>query len=234
MRLTLHCVCACSREALLVVVLFGACAAGGCAGFKAGGQAGQLRSQSMRSDAAVLPGNYALAYFSHDNVAGTSIVLSDQPIDSILKGDVRDGQVLHMELLWRPKAGATPMDSDATNVSIRHIVISDGQVGIYAGAGFVYPSDNPEKHDQITFTLRDASMQLQECTAGFIDLLSPAQLTGTFTARHDDKLARQLYFGISQLVTNALGRTRYVFVPPSSVRIDPPPAIEVITRFGSG
>jgi hypothetical protein len=102
------------------------------------------------------------------------------------------------------------MNPAATNVSVRHIVISNGQVGIYGGAGFAYPSDDPSRHDKVTFTLRDASMQLQECTSAFVDLLSPAQLTGTFTARRDDKIARQLYFGASQLVTNALGRTRYV------------------------
>jgi hypothetical protein len=172
----------------------------------------------MRADGALLPGDYSLAYFSHDDIAGTSIVLSDQPIDRILKGDVTNGQMLHFELLWRPKPGSTPMDSAATNVSIRHIVISGGHVGIYAGAGFAFPSDNPAKHNEVTFTLRDASMQLQECTAGFVDLLSPAQLTGTFTARRDDKLARQLYFGVSQLVTNALGRTRYVIAPNAAPR----------------
>ncbi len=188
----------------------------GCFNLKSGGHAGQLRSQSMRTDGAVLPGDYSLAYFSHDDIAGTSIVLSDVPIDRILKGEVRDGQMLHFELLWRPKPGATPMDSAATNVSVRHIVISNGHVGIYGGAGFAYPSDDPAKHHEVTFTLRDASMQLQECTVGFVDLLSPAQLTGTFTARRDDKLARQLYFGVSQLVTNALGRTRYVIAAPES------------------
>ena len=192
-----------------------------------GGHAGALRSQSMRSDAVVLPAKYSVAVFSHDDIAGTSIVLSDVPIDQILRGDVLDGQILHIELLWRPKPGATPMDSTATNASIRHIVLSNGEVGIYAGAGFAMPSGNPERDKSITFTLRDASLQLQEGTAGFVDLLSPAQLTGTFTARRDDKRARQLYFGVSQLVTNALGRTRYVRGDCDSA---PPDVAEFITQ----
>jgi hypothetical protein len=113
-------------------------------------------------------------------------------------------------LLWVPKAGDTPMDPSATNASIRHIIISNGQVGIYGGAGFALPSENPANRDTVTFTLRDASLALQEATPGFVDLLTPSQMTGTFSVTRDDKRARQLYFAASQLVTNAFGRTRFV------------------------
>ena len=137
-------------------------------------------------------------------------MLSDVPIEEVVSGDVRNAQIMHIELLWLPKAGDTPMGAAATNASIRHIVISNGQVGIYGGAGFAQPSENPADHHKVVFTLRDASLALQESTAGFVDLLSPTKLTGTFSAQRDDKRARQLYFAVSQFVTNALGRTRYV------------------------
>lgn len=174
------------------------------------GSAGGLRSVSLRNDAVELVGNYTIAVFSNDKIAGTSIILSDVPIDQVMSGDVRNGQIMHIELLWVPKPGDTPMDPEATNASIRHIVISNGQVGIYGGAGFALPSENPSGAEGVSFTIRDASLALQESTAEFIDLLSPAQLTGTFKAQRDDKKARQLYFGVCQLVTNAFGRTRYV------------------------
>jgi hypothetical protein len=169
-----------------------------------------MRSQSLRTDAVVLPANYRVAVFTNDRIAGTSILLSDVPIEQLVSGAVRNAQIMHIELLWLPKAGETPMDPAATNTSIRHIVVSNGQVGIYGGAGFARPSENPAERDSVSFTLRDASLALQESTEGFVDLLSPSKLTGTFSARRDDKRARELYFAVSQLVTNALGRTRYV------------------------
>ena len=172
--------------------------------------AGNLRSQSLRTNSVILPGDYRVAVFSTNNIAGTSILLSDVPIEQVVSGEVINAQILHIELLWLPKAGATPMDPSATNASIRHIVISNGQVGIYAGAGFARPDKDPTGNDTITITLRDASLALQESTSGFVDLLTPTRLTGTFTAKRDDKRARQLYFAVSQLVTNAFGRTRFV------------------------
>jgi hypothetical protein len=202
-----------TRSTLVIWRLFlgtaAACASSGCKGLDSG-SAGNLRSQSMRSDAVTLAGDYGTAVFTNDKIAGTSIMLADVPVEQLLRGEVENGQIMHIELLWLPKAGDTPMDAAATNASIRHIVISNGEVGIYGGAGFALPSDDPYHHDSISVTVRDASLSLQEATAGFVDLLSPAQLTGTFKATRNDRRSRELYFAASQLVTNALGRTRYV------------------------
>ncbi len=59
-------------------------------------------------------------------------------------------------------------------------------------------------------TLRDASLTLLDSTEGFRDVLGPTKLTGTFTAVHDPRRCRQLHYAISQIVTNALGRSRFV------------------------
>lgn len=210
-----------TRLRTVLIVLTVACL-GGCN--LGTGSAGQLRSSSLRNDGVTLPSEYTVAVFSNDKIAGTSILLSDVPIDELLKGDVRNGQIMHIELLWVPKAGATPMDPSATNASIRHIIISNGQVGIYGGAGFALPSENPSHRETVTFTLRDASLSLQESTAGFEDLLTPSQMTGTFSVVRDDKKARQLYFATSQLVTNAFGRTRYVLIEdtPNAAQLKTP------------
>ena len=63
-------------------------------------------------------------------------------------------------------------------------------------------------HGQVS--LRDASLTLLDSSDGFRDLLGPTQLTGTFTAVHDPRRCRQLHYAISQLVTDALGRSRFV------------------------
>jgi hypothetical protein len=184
----------------------------GCVG---GGATGELRAVSLTDHPVTLPGNYVAVYYGHDEFTGTSFMLSSVPVDKLLKGDVRDGQILHIELLWEPLAGQTPMDPTATNASIRFIVISGGEMGIYGGAGFALPSgdvtDSP-----LRVSLEDASIQLMQKTAGFHDLLSPAQLTGSFNAIRDEKKTRELNYAASQLVTNALGRTRYVQSPVSA------------------
>ena len=56
----------------------------------------------------MLPADYRVAVFTHDKITGTSIMLSDVPIEQVVSGEVRNGQMLHIELLWLPKAGETP------------------------------------------------------------------------------------------------------------------------------
>jgi hypothetical protein len=122
---------------------------------------------------------------------------------------VKSGQILHIQLLWVPLAGSTPMDPTATNASIRYVVIADGEVGIYAGAGFAVPADDLTDNT-VGISLRDASLRLQQSTSGFNDLLSPAQLSGGFTALRDEQKTKQMNRHASQLVTNAFGKTTLV------------------------
>jgi len=179
------------------------------AGCSWGGSAGSLRAQSLGDDPVVLYGTFKNVFFSHDEKKSTSFMLSDSPIDQLLDGQVKTGQILHVQLLWMPKAGSTPMDSTATNASIRFVVIAGGEVGIYSGAGFAMPN-NDLTGSRATLTLYDATLQLQDATAGFRDLLSPAQLSGSFTAMHDNATTLQMQRAASQLATNAIGKTRYV------------------------
>jgi hypothetical protein len=179
----------------------------GCAGPNA---AGSLTAQSLGGDPVTLTTQFKAAYFAHDPVAGTSFMLSDVPIDRLLDGSVESGMVMHLELLWMPKPGRTPLEPTATNVSIRLIVVSDGQVGVYGGAGFAMPSGNPAVQRNVSLAIRDASLQLLESTAGFNDLLSPAQLTGSVTTRRNETETRKLNMAASQLVTNAMRQTRFV------------------------
>ncbi len=183
------------------------CVLPGCAGFSGGG--GKLRAESLGGDPVVLGTQYTTVVYEHKSDGETSFFLSDIPVEELLAGNVRQGQVMHIDLLWAPKAGATPMDSSATNVSIRHVIISDGEVGVYGGAGFAMPRGKPGK-GKLPVALQDSTVRLLESTDGFQDLLSPAKVTGDFTAYHDAELARKIHRAISQLVTNALGRSRLV------------------------
>lgn len=179
-------------------------------GCTAGGSVqGFIRAESLGEPPAVLTADYVSTVYYHDPNGETSFLLTDVPAAELLAGEVKHAQVMHLQLLWRPKAGATPMDSTATNATIRHVIVVDGEVGVYGGAGFALPSGEPER-GRISVALRDATIRLLESTDRFNDPLTPARITGNFTAENDPQLARKVHRAVSQLVTTALGRTRFV------------------------
>ena len=106
--------------------------------------AGSLRAQGLGDDPALLSGDFRRAYFSNDSSTGPSFMLFDVPIDGVVQGNVQNGQILHIDLLWLPKPGATPLENDATNATIRYVVISHGEIGVYGGAGFAMPDGSPD------------------------------------------------------------------------------------------
>jgi hypothetical protein len=179
---------------------------GGCA---AGGSAGSLTAESLGAEPAVLECQYAVGLYSARSATEVSFLLSDVPIEKLVSGEVTRANVVHLDLLWMPKPGATPMDSSATDVSIRFVVFADGEVGVYGGAGFALP-DKSAGASRLRLDVEDASLTLVESTDGFVDLLSPVRLTGTVSARLNDKRTQELLFAVSQLVTNALGYTFFV------------------------
>lgn len=170
---------------------------------------GMLRAESLSGDRVVLVGRYVTAVYADHQSTETSFFLSDVPLAQILSGEVSEGHVVHLDLLWVPQPGTTPMDSQATNASIRYIVIAGDEVGIYGGAGFAVPHGQIGQNS-LSISLRDASLTLIDSTDGFHDLLSPARLSGSFTATLDVQQTRQIHHAVSQIVSNALGRTRFV------------------------
>ena len=179
---------------------------GGCQHFSS---QGTIRINSLGDNPVVLTAEFHTVGFDHQPDAETSFWLSDVSIDDLMSGTVINGQILHIELLWLPRPGSTPIDSSATNASIRYIVIANGEVGVYIGAGFVMPHNDLDS-SRLTVTVRDASLKLGDSTDGLVDLLSPAHLSGQFTAHRDPDLTRQFRLAASQFVTDALGRTRFV------------------------
>ncbi len=200
---------------MLIIALLGLSGAAGCA---TGRVAASLRAESLGVDRVYIDGAYETAVYADFNSVETSFFVTDIPIDDLLAGNVTTGMVVHIDLLWEPAAGKTPMDSSATNVTVRYIVFADGEMGLYGGAGFAMPKGEPGK-GSMSLTLRDASMTLLDSTSGFVDLLSPARLTGKITAGLDERRSRQMAYAVNQLVTNALGYTRLVAMKkPSATR----------------
>ena len=187
--------------AMSLFVLWGAASCAGPERF------GSLRAQSLGDDPVALEREYITAFYADGNSVETSFILSDVGLDQLLSGQFSRGNVVRVDLLWMPKPGATPMDSSATNASIRYVIVADGELGVYAGAGFALPVGDASGRS-LEVRLRDASLELLESTDGFVDLLSPATLTGTFTATHNDRRTRQLSTALRRLVNNALGSNR--------------------------
>ena len=193
-----------------IVATLSAMAGAFLAGCGAGAAVGSLQMRSLGQDPVVLTGSYVTAFYSDRGPAQISFLLADVGLQELLSGNVKRATVIHLDLLWVPAGGVTPMDASATNATIRYVVIADGEVGVYGGAGFALPRGAQGDH-VFGLLLEDASLSLLESTEGFIDLLSPARLTGRATAALDNQRMQQMYDGVSRIVSDALGRTRFVF-----------------------
>ena len=144
-----------------------------------------------------------------DPLVESSIWMTDLSLDALASGKVQDGIILHVELLFRPRPGYTPLDSTATNLAIRYIVLSRGEVGIYEGGGYGYPVGSLDA-GSMSLNIQNASLSLGARTAGFIDLLTPAVLSGTFNGPRNDTIGGSIRDGADVLVSAALGRRTYV------------------------
>ena len=147
--------------------------------------------------------------------AATTVVFSDVPYEQLAAGTARNGRFLHIEVLWRPRAGKTPIETSSTNLTIRFVVISDGEVGVYVGGGFAWVGGGRDKDDELSLDITGSSISLIDKTPGFVDLLSPASLVGELGALRNADNARATRRAASQFVTNRLGRVRWVrSMPP--------------------
>ena len=142
--------------------------------------------------------------------AQTTVVFSDIPYEELATGTAKNGRFLHIEVLWRPKAGRTPVEPSSTNLSIRFVVVSNGEVGVYIGGGFAWIDGGKPADEAIGLEITGASVSLVDKTPGFVDLLSPAILVGELGALKNAENARATRRAASQFVTNRLGHVRWV------------------------
>jgi hypothetical protein len=154
--------------------------------------------------------------------AKTSLILSTVSLDRLADRDFDQAEVVHVEFLWRPRAGRTPVSADATNLSIRYVVLVDDQIGLYGGGGFGWPRGTAGDGG-FGVTISGSNLALLDSTDGFRDLLTPARLAGRLDAILDETTAIRLRDVISQIVTDGLGRTRWVDATlPEDLSPDPP------------
>lgn len=109
------------------------------------------------------------------------------------------GQFVHLHLFVSPKAGQTPIANSACSVTVRHVVIARGQIGVYGGGGFLIPGTDPGD-DYLTGSIRGATCRLVALSPGFVDRLGASEFRTTFKVPKDDAQARELAARLSEIL----------------------------------
>ncbi len=170
---------------ILVIIYLSGCSTGG--GFLSNRI---LEIHSMGLNRVILQPNCSTIVCTKGFANEGDIWMTDIPIERIEAGDFQNGQIIHLQVLWTPVAGKTPLASTSTNLSIELIIISDGHVGIYGGGGYCWMDGNPK--DGMQLYIEDATIAIQERGVGFSDLLTPATMNGRVRSMPDSVTARQI------------------------------------------
>ncbi|TVQ64208.1 MAG: hypothetical protein EA379_02400 [Phycisphaerales bacterium] len=194
--------------ALAALCLAAVVSLSGCAAIGFGG-AGSVELRAFETGAVLSPG-WRTAVFTSDDPNSANIYLSDLSLDAITTTapeslDAVAGNILHVRMFIRPRAGQTPIDFDASNITIRHIVLAPGAMGVYGGGGFLLPSGSPEGRS-FGGRIRRATLRLTEASIAFSDRLGPVELSGRINATRDDDAAQAVARTISGLLARREAR----------------------------
>ena len=133
-----------------------------------------------------------------------TVLLYDGPAE-------QPSQAMVIRMLWSPRAARTPVDPDATNATIRYVVFSGmekGQIGIYEGAGYLYPVGRVGR-GRLEFGLWQANLRWADSGEDYVDHIGRARVTGRFTVRRDDHSMSQVLRQLNVLITRRLGYPRF-------------------------
>lgn len=183
----------------LSVVMLGL---GGCSLFRASvGSGGTARLESVQTTAKLEARLPTSAYFESGEYAADIYMTDLSPGDLLPQADLKGtwGQFIHVHLFIEPSAGDTPISRDACTTIVRHLVISDGQIGLYGGGGFMQPSGKPGD-SSLGGSLGDATMKPITGTAGFVDRLGSSVFSGSVGGRRDAAEAERLRKGLQSLL----------------------------------
>ncbi|MBC7835799.1 MAG: hypothetical protein H7Y88_11970 [Phycisphaerales bacterium] len=160
------------------------------------------------SNSVFLTGDWTTAvYATTNNDPNTAdVYLTDLPRERVLsEGDLlagASGSVIHIHLFLVPKAGMTPIEASACNMTVRQVVLAgSGAAGLYGGGGFLQPDSRPGK-EHFSGSIFDATLKLLRSSGGFPDLLDGCTMRGDFDAVRDEQAARALAARIEAIVAS--------------------------------
>ena len=194
-----------SRLAMWGMMCMFAVALTGCGLLQGGDGGGSLSVRSRDDQGVVLKGGFQSGYYRFDGDNAATIILFDGPADNPV-------QAVTMRLMWRPRAGRTPIEPTATNVTMHYVIFTPGEsaeVGIYSGAGYLYPRSKLGS-SSLRASLWDASLRLQDASDHFHYLLGQAVIQGDFTVRRDDAAMERLRHRVNLMIRQRLGYPRLV------------------------
>lgn len=122
------------------------------------------------------------------------VILTDVALDRLTDPSAAPptGTIVHVQFFIHPRPGRTPIESTACSATVQHLVLARGQVGVYAGAGFLLPDGAPGDRF-FGGSIASARLRLTRATDQFVDQLGPSLSSISFVAsRDDDQVARLL------------------------------------------
>ncbi len=184
-----------TRFQIVVLLVALSAASAGCSSLTPFYGPSSLEFVSNTTGAAVEPALVLRVYKSEDSNTA-DIYMTDLPelADPSVTSDAlahATGHLIAIHLFIVPKAGKTPIAYTAADMTITHIILADGAVGVYRGAGFLLPSGSP---GGTTFggKTSQATLRPMSATSGFNDLLNWNEARGHVSAMRDEETARAL------------------------------------------
>lgn len=206
--------CSATTIARLLLAALLAVAQAGCATFGLSGGTGKLTMTSSDSEWALTP-EIRTAVYATSDIAAADIYLSDLPLERLTNPDDEldglSGSLVHIRLFLVPRAGSTPIDATACNITFRHVILaspgtgSRPAIGLYAGGGFLLPSGSPGER---TFggRLTEVTTRLVRASDGFEEVFSTAVVSGRFSATLNPETSSALAARMRQLADRAADR----------------------------
>jgi len=160
--------------------------------------------QSPQQPKTTLGGGFGRGLYRLEGRSNLTVLLIDGTID-----EPRQAVVIRM--LWMPRAGRTPIDANATNATVHYLIFDGDDVGVYGGAGYLYPGRKPGRA-KLKAGLWQANVSISDASEGFEDKLGTAMIEGRFTAERDDVQTRTAVQKLHKLIHERLGYGRMVLV----------------------
>lgn len=194
----------CSRLWLLMGL---AVLAGGCVG---SGRFAVTGHGVNEAGPVVLVGRFDTAVYRFADRNQVDVLLIEGTVDE-------PTQVVHVKMMWRPRAARTPVDRRATNSVVRYIVFTPTGAGVYGGGGFTLLKSNPGGKS-LRVDMRQVTLRLIDHSEKFHDRLGLASASGGFSAKRDDRATRDLLRKIQQKLNKHMGYPLFVAAPTDGAR----------------
>jgi len=152
-----------------------------------------VRVSSARSAAADSPRLPTAAYVA-EGPGAASVYLTDLDPAALDRGtDLSgiSGRIVQIRMFLSPSSGSTPVGKNACSATVRHIILADGNIGVYSGGGFAWP-ESAVGDPRLQGTVSNATMRLTGSHGSFSDRLGAATLEASFNAPRDESLARRI------------------------------------------